>query len=76
MIISRKLEDIHQNLILPTEQGNIMEFLTNTKNVQRINDLVEDIHEALVDYQVCHSNVHFLLCLTFVLDFIATIYLQ
>jgi len=53
-----------------------MEFLTNTKNVQRINDLVEDIHEALVDYQVCHSNVHFLLCLTFVLDFIATIYLQ
>ena len=30
-----------------------MEFLTKAKNAQRINSLVEDIHEALVDYQVC-----------------------
>ena len=54
--IVRKLEDICQSLTLPAEQGRVMEFLTNTKNAQRINGLVEDICEALMDYQVCLSN--------------------
>ena len=53
MRISRKLEDIHQGLTLPPEQEKITEFLTNTGNAQRINDLVEDIREALMGYQVC-----------------------
>jgi len=33
-----------------------MEFLANTGNAQRVNSLVEDIHEALMDYQVCMLN--------------------
>ena len=53
MNIVRKLEDIHQSLILPVEQVEVTEFLTNTENAQRINNLVEDVHEALMDYQVC-----------------------
>ena len=53
--VSRRLKNIHQGITLPAEQEKIMEFLTNTKNVQRINGLVEDIHEALMDYQVCMS---------------------
>ena len=51
--ITRKLEGICQSLTLPENQGKVVEFLANSKNVQRINGLVEDIHEALMDYQVC-----------------------
>jgi len=30
------------------EQGKIVGFLTNTENVQMINGLVEDIHNAII----------------------------
>ena len=53
MEIVRKLRDICQNLTLPEGQGEVVEFLTNTENAQRFNGLVEDIHEALMAYQVC-----------------------
>jgi len=76
MGVARKLETAHQSLALPAEQGSVMEFLTNAKNVERINSLVEDIHEALMDYQVCMLNCLFLLYLTFVLDFITARYIQ
>ena len=56
MGISRKLEDIHQSLTIPAEEGQALEFLVNTENVRKINDLVEDIREALLEYQVCMSN--------------------
>ena len=72
----RKLEDICQNLSLPTEQGKVVEFLTNPENAQRINDLVEDIHEVLMGYQVCILSHMFLPPLTIMLDFIATGYPQ
>ena len=35
---------------MPEEQGDIMRFLANT---EKINGLVEDLHEALMGYQVC-----------------------
>ena len=53
MGIARKLDHICQGLTLPAEEWKAAEFLTNTENAQRINGLVEDIHEALMDYQVC-----------------------
>jgi len=53
MGLDRKLEDISSGLALPAEQGKVMEFLTNAENVQRINHLIMDIHEVLMDYQVC-----------------------
>ena len=56
MGISRKLAGIHQGLTLPAEQRKALEFLANTENTWRINDLIEGIHEALVAYQVCISN--------------------
>ena len=52
----RKLGDIYQNLALPVEQGEVIGFLTNPKNAQRVNGLVEDIHEALMDYKVYILN--------------------
>ena len=59
MEISRKLDDICQNLALPTEQEKAVEFLTNNESAQRINRLVEDIHEALMDYKVHILNYPF-----------------
>ena len=51
MGISRRLEDICRSLALPTEQ--VLEFLTNAENVQKINGLVEDFSAVLMEYQVC-----------------------
>ena len=54
--ISRKLEGICRSLTLPAEEGQALEFLTNIENTQRINDLVEDVYEVLMEYWVCVSN--------------------
>jgi len=59
MWMTRKLENISQGLILPVGQRGVMRFLANTENAQRVNSLVEDIHEALMDYQVCMTNCSF-----------------
>ena len=56
MGIARKLEGICQSLTLPMEERQVLEFLTNTENAWKINDLVEDVHEVLMEYQVCVSN--------------------
>jgi hypothetical protein len=75
MVIARKLEEVHQDLTQLMGQCMAVEFLTNTENAQRINGLVEDIREVMMDYQVCISNYLFLTCLMFVLDFTTTRYL-
>ena len=33
-------------------RGNIIQFLSNAGNAQKLNDLVDDIREAVMDYQV------------------------
>ena len=53
MWIVRRLEDVRRGLTLPAEQGKVIGFLANTENAQKINGLVEDVREALMDYQVC-----------------------
>ena len=75
MGIARKLEEVHQELALLSGQGQVVGFLTNTKNAQRINDLVEDIRQVMMDYQVCASNDSSLPCLMNVLDLVATRYI-
>ena len=37
-------------------QKDIAQFLSNNNNAQKLNDLVDDIHEAVMEYQVCTSN--------------------
>jgi hypothetical protein len=46
-----------------TTQGDIVKFLNNAENAQKLNDLVDDIHEALLEYQVNIQN-HFLMFIT------------
>ena len=76
MYVSRKLEEVHQELDLLAGQGKTSEFLANAESAQRINGLVEDIRQVMMDYQV-RALAHSLLsqCLTNVLDFIAARYL-
>ena len=52
-----------------------MGFLANVETTQKINGLVEDIHEVMMEYQVCAPNYSSPPCLTFILDIIATRYL-
>jgi len=59
MGMTRKLDKICQGLALPAEQGDVMRFLANVENAQRINSLVEDTQEALMEYQVCMTNYPF-----------------
>ena len=56
MGITRKLEYVDQELALLAGKGKAAGFLANTENAQRINGLVEDIREVMMDYQVCASN--------------------
>ena len=37
-------------------QKDIMQFFKNADNAQKLNDLVEDIREAMIDYQVRTSK--------------------
>jgi len=49
-----------------TAQRDLIHFLGNPENVQKFDGLVEDIHDALMGYQVCTpkqltfaiSNIH------------------
>ena len=56
MRIDRKLEDVHQELVLLGEQGRTKGFFTNVENAEKLGGLVEDVHGAMMDYQVCASN--------------------
>ena len=76
MCVSRRLEEIGQELDLLAGQGKTAGFLANSETAQRISGLVEDIRQMMADYQVRALTHPFLLpCLTKVLDLITTRYL-
>ena len=53
MGITRRLEHARQALDPMMAQRDIARFLSNAENAQNLNDLVDDIREAVMDYQVC-----------------------
>jgi len=50
------LENVLQELKPLAEQGNVEGFFNNPKNVVKLSGLVGDIHDAVIDYQVCNQN--------------------
>ena len=56
MGIVRKLECVRQALGQVAAQKDIAQFLNNADNAQKLNGLVEDIREAVMDYQVRASK--------------------
>ena len=53
MSIASKLDDVLKDLNLLQKQGNIAKFLKNTENVDKLSGMVEDIRDAMMEYQVC-----------------------
>jgi len=53
---TRNVESIRQALDPMATQNDIAQFLSNTENAQKLNDLVDDIREAVIDYQVRASE--------------------
>ena len=53
MGIGSKLEGIHQDLALLREQGKAEGFFSNVENADKLGGLVEDVRDAVMDYQVC-----------------------
>ena len=49
----RKLERILHELEPLVDQGKVVGFFTNVKNLDKLGGLVEDIRDAIMDYQVC-----------------------
>ena len=53
MEVSRKLEGVHRDLTLLAEQGKVEGFFNNAQNVDKLGGMVEDIRDAMMEYQVC-----------------------
>lgn len=51
--VPRKLEGVHQDLMQMTGEGMVKGFLNNVGNANKLGSLLEDIHDALMEYQVC-----------------------
>ena len=52
MGIGRKLQDVCQALAPLEEQGKVEGFFNNIDNADKLGGLVEDIHDAMMEYQV------------------------
>jgi hypothetical protein len=55
--IASKLQAVDRDLELLKEQGKVEGFLANVDNADRVRGLVEDIRDAMIQYQVCFGNV-------------------
>jgi hypothetical protein len=47
------LKEAGETLDLIISQEDLVQFLNDTENAEKLNILVEDIHNALLVYQVC-----------------------
>jgi len=72
MAVYRKFQDVRQGLVPLEEHGKVEGFFNNSENAGKLGGLVEDIHDAMMEYQVCGSSYPFLPCLTSLPDLIAT----
>ena len=70
------MEEVHRDLTLLSEQGKVQSFFNNIKNADKLGGLVEDIRDAMMNYQVCISHSPLQLCLILALDFVATRYIR
>ena len=75
--MARKLSSVHQDLTILAGQGMVDGFLKSVGNASKLAGLLEDIRDAMMEYQVRMLLSSLLLrCLTFELDLIATRYLR
>ena len=53
MWLDRKLINILQDLVPLAQQGKVTRFLNNAKDAEKLGGLIEDIRDAMLEYQVC-----------------------
>ena len=70
--IRRKLQEVLRDLAPLERQGKAEEFFNNAENAAQLGGLVEGIHDAMMEYQVCASNSSHPLRLTLLPDLFAT----
>ena len=58
MCIIRKLTSIAGELVSLTNQGMVRGFFGNVKNADTLGGLVDDIRDAIIEYQVGPLNSH------------------
>ena len=52
MAMARKFEDVYQDLTVLKNQGNVKGFLNNAQNASKLQGLLEDVRDAIIEYQV------------------------
>ena len=57
--MNRKLKDVGRELVPLEKQGKVEGFFNNAENAGKLNSLVEDIRDAMMEYQVHASATHF-----------------
>ena len=72
MLVFRKLGHVLQGLKLLEDQGTVEGFFSNVENADKLAGLVEDVRDAVMDYQVCDQNNVIFPCLIPISDSIAT----
>ena len=59
MGMNRKLQDVGRDLAPLKKQGKVEGFFNNSENAGKLSSLVEDIRDAMMEYQVYSSATHF-----------------
>ena len=58
-MVGRKLDGVLRGLAPLEKQGKAEGFFNNAENAGKLGGLVEDIRDAMLEYQVCCSTFHF-----------------
>jgi hypothetical protein len=76
-VVDSKLNDVLKDLILLEQQGKVTQFLTGAEDMDKVVSMVDDIRDAIMEYQVCPPCPCFLLppYLTSTSDFVTARYL-
>ena len=53
--MSRKLKDVGRELVPLKKQGKAKGFFNNAENAGQLSSLVEEIRDAMMEYQVSRS---------------------
>ena len=69
------MEDVGRELVPLKKQGKVEGFFNNTENAGKLSSLVEEVRDAMMEYQVYESATRLCKCLTSVADFIVARYL-
>ena len=57
--MNRKLKDVGRELVPLERQGKVEGFFNNAENAGKLSSLVEDIRDAMMEYQVHAPTAHF-----------------